>query len=198
MSPSPPRLHVSHLEIVTLAVYLLGGESGHVDTEDAAVKANEIAPGRFIWRKYPNQINLEIVRVYLSDAKKPAKGSYLLGSGREGWLLTEAGLRFAREQARSIVSVDLSRKPMSPKEQQKRRHERVRMMTSDAFGKFQVGGPGAVTPQEAEAFFRIDDYVVGSARERKMVRILNTYADDPDLSKAVKELAKKVRGRHLG
>jgi hypothetical protein len=41
---------LSNHEIVTLAVYLLGGDTQHVDTEDIAVKANEIAPRRFTWR----------------------------------------------------------------------------------------------------------------------------------------------------
>jgi hypothetical protein len=42
-------------EIVTLAVYLLGGEAQRVDTEDIAIRANELAPGRFTWRKYRDQ-----------------------------------------------------------------------------------------------------------------------------------------------
>ena len=67
------RKSFSNHEIVTLAVYLLGGESKAIDTEDVAVKANEIAPGRFNWRKYPHQINIENVRTFLSDAKKPKK-----------------------------------------------------------------------------------------------------------------------------
>lgn len=46
---------LSNNEIVTLAVFLLGGDSHCVDTEDVAVKVNEIAPGRFTWRKYPDQ-----------------------------------------------------------------------------------------------------------------------------------------------
>jgi len=53
--------NLANHEIVTIAVFLLGGESHAVDTEDIAVKANEIAPGRFSWRKYPDQINIETV-----------------------------------------------------------------------------------------------------------------------------------------
>jgi hypothetical protein len=49
-------------EIVTLAVFPLGGVTSNVDTEDVAIKANEIAPGRFTWRKYPEQINIDTVR----------------------------------------------------------------------------------------------------------------------------------------
>ena len=35
----------SNIDIVTIAVYLLGGDSKYVDTEDIAVKVNELAPG---------------------------------------------------------------------------------------------------------------------------------------------------------
>jgi len=42
---------LSNHEIVTLAVYLPGGDSKRIDTEDVAVKSNELAPGRFTWRK---------------------------------------------------------------------------------------------------------------------------------------------------
>jgi hypothetical protein len=52
---------VSQVEVVTLAVYVLGGESAQLDTEDIAIKANEFAPGRFASRKYPTQINLELI-----------------------------------------------------------------------------------------------------------------------------------------
>ena len=65
-------------------------------------EANELAPGRFTWRKYKDQINLEVVRVYLSDAKKKAKGAYLIGSGNSGWTLSEAGLAFAREHVDEV------------------------------------------------------------------------------------------------
>lgn len=67
-------------EIVTLAVYLLGGDTQRIDVEDVAVKANDLAPQRFTWRKYPNQINLEAVRKRLWDARKSKKGGYLAGA----------------------------------------------------------------------------------------------------------------------
>ena len=78
--------HFSNLEIVTLTVYLLGGESNYVDLEDVAIKVNELAPGRFAWKKYPDQINIEHVRTSLSDAKKSENGGYVLGSVDEGFV----------------------------------------------------------------------------------------------------------------
>jgi hypothetical protein len=68
---TPKAIGLSNHEIVTLAVYLLGGGTHHIDTEDIAIRANALAPGRFTWRKYPGQINIENVRTFLSDAKKP-------------------------------------------------------------------------------------------------------------------------------
>ncbi|GEM_PF-276128 len=183
----------SNHEIVTLATYLLGGASRYVDTEDVAKKANEIAPGRFTWRKYADQINLEVVRVYLSDAKKPEKGAYLLGSGTDGWSMTEKGLEFVRRRASELKGANLARKSLSPREKRWLRNERARMLASDAYLKFKDGGLDAVPRSEAEAFFRVDDYVVGEQRERKIVRALNTFGDDDELGPVVRELAGKVR-----
>src|SRR2546422_2691079 len=100
----------SQFEVVTLAVFLLGGDQRPVDTEDVAVKAHELAPGRFAWRKYPDQINLELIRVFLSDAKKPKNGAMLDGSGDTGWSLTPAGLQWAKKAAGSFPGRDLGRR----------------------------------------------------------------------------------------
>lgn len=184
----------SNHEVVTLAVYLLGGERQAVDTEDVAVKANELAPGRFTWRKHRDQINLEIIRVYLSDAKKPSKGSYLLGSGNDGWLLTPEGLSFAVERLPDLGRSDLTRAPLSSREQRQRQVERTRMLGSDAFAKFKAQGIQSVTKVEAESFFRLNEYVVDAARERKLSRLVNTYGDDAELGEAVAALARRIRG----
>ena len=71
-------------QIVVLALYFLDGHSKRVDTEDVAIKSHELAPLRFAWAKYPEQVNLELIRVALSDAKKPEKGRLIVGSGRRG------------------------------------------------------------------------------------------------------------------
>jgi len=181
------------MQIVVLAVYLLGGESQYVDTEDIAVKANEVAPGRFTWRKYPDQINIENVRTFLSDAKKPKNGEYLIGSGKKGWFLTETGHKFARKHVRNLAGADLSRIRMTKEERRWLQRERTRMLSSKAYEKFTLKKADEITVQEAEAFFRLDDYVTGMARERKLTRALNTFADDPDLGLAVKFMARKVR-----
>src|SRR5918996_3165501 len=150
MKKAPTRVHngLSNHEIVTLAVYLLGGDTQYVDTEDIAVKANEIAPGRFTWRKYSHQINIENVRAFLSDAKKEKNGAFLRGAGKDGWLLTESGAAFAKARVRSLENVDLSRERLSVKDRRWLQHERTRMLSSEAFAKFSKRKTDAITTQE--------------------------------------------------
>ena len=186
-------LDFANHEVVVLAAYLSGGRFRYVDTEDIAVKANEIAPGRFTWKKYKSQINIELVRVFLSDAKKIVHGEYLGGSGKEGWLLTEAGVDFAEAHLRHLDAEDFSRERADPKEKAWKNRERQRLLADDAYRRFSTDGLESVTEQDAERFFRIDDYVVGAARRRKLQRFLNVFRSDPQLGAAILAIAGKVR-----
>src|SRR5688572_20740618 len=86
----------SNPELVTIAVALLNGDADYIDREDIAIKVNDIAPGRFNWRKYPERIDLDTVGVALRDAKKPKNGALLTGSNVGGWMLSPAGLKWIK------------------------------------------------------------------------------------------------------
>lgn len=186
-------------EVVTLAVYLLGGDRQPVDTEDVAKKANEIAPGRFTWRKYKDQINLEVVRVYLSDAKKKAKGEYLIGSGNSGWSLSEAGLAFAREHADAVKTLEAAepRKNVG-QDRLRQQRERARLLATEAYAKIASGRAGDLTRRDAESFFRIDSYVQGEARRRRVATIANAHGDDPELGPVIEQLAAMIKESNDG
>ena len=183
---------LSNHEIVTLAVFLLGGDKKRIDTEDIAVKANELAPGRFTWRKYLDQINIENVRAFLSDAKKQKNQALLHGAGKDGWILTEAGLAFSAKRVKDLGLVDLSRRAMSMKERNWGRRERERMLSSDAYAKFESGHPEEITLQEAESFFRVDAYVVGDARAEKVLRAINWFGEDKELGPLIRILEARL------
>jgi hypothetical protein len=189
---TPKAISVANHEIVTLAVYLLGGDTQRVDTEDVAVKANELAHGRFTWRKYPDQINIDAVRKRLWDAVKPEKGGYLQGTEREGWVLTPAGFRFAKTNRTILQTAKLERKPQSSKERNWQRRERERMLASDAFAKFIAGRQDAISAHEAESFFRVDAYVTGGPREEKILRTKNAFGDDPEVGPLIKLLESMI------
>lgn len=179
-------------EAVTLAVYALDGMDRSVGTEDIAVCVAELVPGMFSWQKeeYRDRIDKELVRVALSDAR--LKKKYVVGShNKGGWMLTLQGQRFAERNKAHLVGRPVERSRGKVERQHER--ERVRLLSSDAFVQFQERGePGAVTEEAANAFFRIDVYVKGQARERKVTRVVNHFNDDPDLGELVQGLAERV------
>lgn len=182
----------SHSEIATLAVFLLGGDQRAVDTEDVAIKAHELAPGRFSWKKYPDQINLELIRVYLSDAKKPDKGTMLSGSGRTGWRLTQTGLKWAQEAVNDAHHTDFSKDRSQTRggsvDEQRWRRERARIVGSKAWNMW-TAGEQAIPASDARLIFRIDSYAIGSLRETKITRLLSMFSDDPEVAPFLKHIA---------
>jgi len=180
---------LSNSEIVVIAASRVGAAGLHADTEDIAVKANEIGPGRFTWKKYPEQINIDTVRKRLWDARKRG---HLVGSERAGWLLTETGATFARQYRRSLGAEKTTR--LSLNERKWRRMEKARLLTTDAHRKFRSGEISHITVREAQGFFRIDAYVGKSAIEDKILRVLNAFSDDCEIGPTVRYVASLVRG----
>jgi hypothetical protein len=179
---------LSNSEIVVIAAFRAGAAGLHADTEDIAVQANEIGPGRFTWKKYPEQINIDTVRKRLWDARKRG---HLVGSERDGWLLTETGTAFARQYRRSLGAEKTTR--LSLNERKWRRMEKVRLLTTAAHLKFGSGEMSSITAREAQGFFRIDAYVSKSAIEDKILRLLNAFSDDHEIGATVKYVASLVR-----
>jgi hypothetical protein len=177
-------------EAATLALYAEGGEQATVDTEDVAVRVEQVARGMFAWQKHRDRIDKELVRVALSDAK--LKAGYVVGSHAKGWMLTAKGLDFARRNAARAGQEAAER--ARPDDRQWDR-ERARLMTTDAFARIRNGDERAVTPDEADAFFRLNVYVKGAARERKIARIENRFSEDGELGTAVRHLAAIARER---
>lgn len=186
--------NLNNVEIVTVAVYLCGGRSEPVDLEDVAFKANKLAPGRFTWRKYKDQISLEHIRVYLSDAKKEKNGCYLTGTGDAGWMLTDAGHRFAQDAAAEVVGkeVALARTRVSVAEKRWMHRERSRLLASDIFIRARQLGVGNVTHRDAALLFKLDDYVRGLARNRKVQRYVALLGADEEVGSVVRALADKL------
>ena len=98
-----------------------------------------------------------------------------------------------KEYVKELNNSDLSRTPMNRKEMILHHREKARMLASIAYEKVISNEIDYITSKEAEDFFRVDDYVTGVARKEKLTRIINTYGDDPELSKAIKILSERIR-----
>jgi hypothetical protein len=183
--------------VVTLAAFLLGGDKRVLDTEDIAIKANELAPGRFSWRKYKDQINLEIVRVYLSDAKKKDKGAMVAGSGKTGWTLTAAGRAWARGPGRDFLNAGPEQRlesthTTSPAETRRHR-ERGRIQGTRAWSRWTQ--QEEISAREAAEVFRIDTYARGRTLDLKVGRVREMFEDDPELGHFIHRVAAIVQGK---
>ena len=178
---------------MVVAALLVGAKSASVDTEDIAMKANEIAPGRFAWRKYKDQINIDTVRKRLWDATKPEKGSLLIGSEKIGWRLTKAGFVFAQRHVK-VGPTTQTKLRTSQSESVARTRELRRMSEEEAARKFRSGQPESITISDVERFFRLDDYVVGKSRAAKIERFRILASSDRGLSDAIDFMAKLLDG----
>lgn len=182
----------SQPQAVAFALFLLGGAEKPVDTEDIAMKVHELDPTRFPWRKYPSQINLELVRVALSDAAKDKKdGRLTSGSGARGWTLTREGLAWAQEalEARifEIAEQPRIRRTKSRSESQLRR-EHARLLSTDAWMCWS-DGKGQVTSRHAREVFRVDSYTSPEVRTQKIVRMIDLFQKDQQISLFLDALA---------
>jgi len=99
--------YVPNRELVVYCLYLLGGDSKRIHTEDIALKCFKLFPHSFSWTKYKEYPDKDIVRVALTDARKERFGPLVEGrSGQksgltrktsrgpveDGWILTPRGV----------------------------------------------------------------------------------------------------------
>lgn len=100
---------LANREVVVYALYLLGGATKRVHTEEVALKCFELAPDSFSWTRYPQYPDKDIVRVALTDARKGKHGGLVDGRAGQsrgqfqktqrrptgdGWTLTDAGVKW--------------------------------------------------------------------------------------------------------
>jgi hypothetical protein len=186
----------TNAEVVIWAVSMLGGDQKRIDTEDVAAKAFKLAPNRFSWRKYPDQINLELVRVNLSNAKKAVNGELLTGSGRTGWSLTRKGLAWIRSSRSRFHAVDTNepeRRASRAGSIDSSRHdrERKRILGLAAWLRWSKGDKSVVLA-EAQEVFRIDSYSTASVREAKLTRLRSMFEDEAELSSFLTHLSDEI------
>jgi hypothetical protein len=189
------------LDIVVVAVHLLGGDRKSVDTEDVAVKCHELAPGMFSWRKYPNQINLELVRVALSDAKKRSYGQLLSGSGREGWRLSPRGIDWITSEGEALlnkgsVRIDRERLSAGSVDAVRKRREKTRIFSSAAWKSWTE--QKTISLRDARNLFRIDEYVTSKMLDNKVVRLRSQFEDDEQINPFIRKAAELVLGSKEG
>lgn len=186
--------------VVVLALADLGGAGRWVDTEDVAVRARELAPGAFSWRKYPEQIDLDGVRVALYDAAKERWGRLVEGSVRSGWSLTPTGVEWVRHEGALIRgrlegAAQPARRDERRAETRKRALERGRIRRLAAWRLWEAGRK--VDRRQAGVIFRVDSDTPRRDVHLKVQRMVALLGEDPVVGPFVREMASLV-GEQVG
>lgn len=160
-----------------LALYDLGGGRRAVDTEDVAMRAAQVAPKAFRWKRYPEQVNLERVRMALMHNKEHTP-ALVSGGVRDGWQLTQAGVK-ACEILRGNSTVST------------KREEAQRIQHSKAFAGWRSEGEEAVTRADLLDLLRVNNYFPESKRRQRVVSFFNAIGNDPELERFAEMLKRK-------
>ncbi len=179
---------LSNIQIATLVVFILGGAVNPIDLEDVAIEAFTLAPKKFSWKKYEDQIDLRIVQYALQDACKPDM-KLLKGNVKHGYMLTEKGLNWAKNYDAEKQISTTSRKS-SPTDLLLK--EKLRLERTNAYKKYLSNNTELITILDYREFTRVNDYFPEHVREQRYAKIENAVKDDEQLLKTWKFLKKKV------
>ncbi len=159
---------LSNIHLVTIALGNLDGHEKPVDSEDVAVHVNELAPGKFTWRKYPEYIDLQVVNQSLQDARRERNGSLVTGSSSKGWMLSADGMEWFKNfdaESRVDASDDIQLRRGSILRSQDM--ERRRLKSTVAYELFCEGRLVDVTRNDFFEFAKVNEYFPLKARSRR-------------------------------
>jgi hypothetical protein len=186
---------LSNAQLAVIAVARLGGETRAVDTEDIAIELGKFAQKRFCWRKYPEYLDLHVVRVALADAKR-VEPPLLTGGIKDGWMLSLDGYQWI-----SKVEVE----DLGEEEGNKRRSvyaiqesERARLRRTAAFTKYLAGEREKISVNDLFEFMRVNEYFPDKQRRERYNAVQNAVVDDTDLSPIWEFLKKKFHNEVRG
>ncbi len=178
---NPAGIDYTNKDIAVMAVYRLGGSLRYVHMEDVAMKAAQLAPKKFRWKKYPEQINLEAVRVTLKNELGATSGR-VAGGIRHGWMLTPKGFQWCTATDRGEEhQVAIGRV----------RNEIERAKNTAAYAKAYAGRQSGVTVAELEALLRVDHYSTARYRRERALALANAAELDEELRAALSSLRER-------
>ena len=174
---------LTNSQVVTMAVFALGGETKAIDIEDIAVEAFRYFPERFSWRKFHDMIDLRAVQYALKDACYVDIGEPLLaGSVKHGYMLTPFGRNWASDKnLQDYKFKEISFRNNSINE--KISLEQTRLLLSKAYIKFLENNYEEITDSDFQDFTRVNEYFPEHARKRRYALIDNSVKEHENLMK---------------
>lgn len=177
-------------DVAVLALGKLGGATAVVDTEDAAIAAHAIDQNAFGWKKYPDRVDLDLVRMTLRHEGE-AKNPRIEGSIQNGWHLTPRGVAWIEANTSLLDGASVTVAPTSAATQRWRAETREagaainRVRTSEAFRLWLQNK--AFTPRQAAGVFRIDEYTPAKDRTRKTAQLQELIRGEEEIEAFMKQ-----------
>ena len=185
---------IKNIELVTLALYQLGGTNKSIDTEDIAVKSDEIDNERFKWRnkKYKEFVDRGLILESLNAARVRKIGSFLKGNDDKGWILTTEGLKFCKNSKHKFNHTVVRKKRLSKVDKKYLIREETRIKNTEAFNKYFYGDKKNITREEIKTLFKVDDYTSKSDLQKRIVNLLGNFQDEDNIYKLIDSYKKEV------
>jgi hypothetical protein len=180
-----------NLDIVTIALYILGNGTKSFDKEEIATKADEIAPIRFRWKTNPNMISDGLVWDALSNARK--KGYVLENTTK--YLLTEQGIKFAQNNINKIKNYDQTRTRFNKKDREVYENTKDRILSSSLYLKATENKLSEVETNEFYNFFRINEYMDKKQVREKIYKLKNMFVNDKNLKNNISLITSEFERR---
>mgnify|MGYP007008283381 CR=1 FL=1 len=185
-------------DIILAALSTLGGTVKLDDVEHLAMKAAELAPSRFRWRHFRDQIDLTAVLQTLRSLEKSVKGkgsSTLLVHNQDGnvWLLGPEGAEQAKAILRRLSEKRAYTAPMTPQQRMLKKVEKIRLSQDPAVLKALSCQVSSITKREAYGCFRIDDFSTAPARRASVERLIGLFAEEEATSTALRAVGRRLR-----
>ena len=182
-------MRLTKKDVAVVALAKLGGATGVIDTEDAAIAAHSIDRDAFGWKKYPERVDLDAVRTTLRHEGE-ARDPRIEGSIQNGWHLTPCGVAWIEANPGLLGGATISVAPTSAATQRWRAETREagaavnRVRTSEAFRLWIQGKE--FTPRQAAGVFRIDEYTPAKDRTRKTAQLQELIRGDEEIEAFMK------------
>ena len=180
---------LSNQEIVTIALYNLGGGIGSFDIETIAKEADKLAPGRFRWKTDPDMISDSNTWDALSNARKK---KFILQQAQEkntdSYLLTEEGIKFSKDNIKKVKAFDQGKIRIAVSKEIFD-NTKARLQSSKAYKKVLENKITEISSREYNDFFRLNDYMKSNQKTEKIQKIKNLFISDKEFKKIIDQVA---------
>ena len=131
----PSESSVKQDDVVLLALHNLEGARKKVFSEHVAAEANRLAPAIFGWelpefrkKGWPDKekVRVALIRLRSNDGGRLVDGQYTLDVSKDGWKLTQAGVRWLNENESRVLAALQQPSSKLPKKQTQRFLQQIR------------------------------------------------------------------------